>query len=224
MAVLFDLDGTLIDTAPDFYEALINFSAKYNLDILPNVDFNFLRSIVSDGSRTILKNTISGYDDLLTNDACVNNFISCYKETKFLGSKLFQGMQEILKVIESNDMSWGIVTNKPEYLTFPLLTTLNILPKPSCVVSGDSAAKAKPHPDPIIMACDILGVEPKECIYVGDAIRDIQAAQSCNMPAIAVEYGYIKYDDDPKLWNADYLAADTSALLKTLYTHFGWQQ
>ncbi|MBT4964229.1 MAG: HAD-IA family hydrolase [Francisellaceae bacterium] len=218
MAVLFDLDGTLVDTAPDFHEALITFSHEHNVMIKPEVDYEYLRNLVSNGSKSILINTLC-IDSLP--EYFVPSFISHYSNTCYQHSVLFPDMQDILNTLKGNNIPWGIVTNKPHKLTTALLKVLKILPAPHCVISGDSAPRAKPYPDPILMACDNIKLSPENCIYVGDAKRDIDAAHSCNMPAIAVEYGYIGKDDNPKTWNADIIVSSVKELKGELLNHFG---
>lgn len=222
MAVLFDLDGTLIDTAPDFHTALHSFAKTEGLKILDIVDYEYLRKIVSDGSKAILKNTIDGFQDEVPQEM-ITSFIKHYRETNFKDSTLFPGIQNILDILDKHGIKWGVVTNKPGFLTEPLMDIMSIQPAPSCIISGDSAQRSKPHPDPMLMACKQINAEPSSCIYVGDAKRDIQAAHSCDMPAIAVEYGYIKDENKPQLWNADYLVSNTEELENTIKKHFGWQ-
>ena len=198
--VLFDLDGTLLDTAPDLGTALNTQRAEHNLPPLPQ---EVIRPVVSHGSPALLKlgfgieQNDSRYAGMRARLLAIyGGCLSC--ETRF-----FPGIETVLQELERRTLRWGVVTNKPGYLTLPLLDKLGLDTRAACVVSGDSCARAKPWPDPLLVACHQLDLAPQDCIYIGDAERDIQAAHACGMPALLAEYGYIGPTDDIDSWEAD---------------------
>ena len=125
-------------------------------------------------------------------------------------------MPELIDTLDQNSLPWGIVTNKPARFTRPLLEQLNLSERAACAISGDTLAERKPHPAPLLMASREIGIEPEQAIYVGDAQRDIEAGRRAGMSTIGVTYGYITAGDDPDLWEADEMAADTKELTKIL--------
>ena len=127
-------------------------------------------------------------------------------------SRVFDGLSRLLAWLDDAGCPWGVVTNKPEYLTLPLLDALGLAARSACTVSGDSLPVRKPDPGPLLLACDIAGIDAWRSIYVGDAARDIEAGLAAGMGTIAAAYGYITEDDDPRAWGADILASDTEEL------------
>lgn len=199
-AVLFDLDGTLLDTAPDFVIALNALRAEEDLAPL---SASTIRAHVSHGSPAMIRVGFGG--DAM--DAAFERrrlrFLELYAAVLGQGTVLFEGMAEVLDVLEARGMPWGIVTNKPGWLTTPLLATLGLERRAACVISGDSTPRAKPFPDPLLAGARDVRVAPRECLYVGDAERDIEAARAAGMAALIALYGYLAADDEPQRWGGD---------------------
>lgn len=212
-AILFDLDGTLVDTAPDLGFALNSLLEQEGLPPLPH---DIIRPVASNGSAGLLS---LGFG-LTTDDAAFRplqqRFIHLYQDNIARGSHLFPGMPEVLDYLEQSDIIWGIVTNKPAFLTDPLAILLNLNERAACIVSGDTTPHAKPHPAPMLHACKLISIDPEHCLYVGDAARDIEAGKNAHMTTILARYGYISADDDPATWQADGSIDHPAELLKWL--------
>jgi len=197
-AVLFDLDGTLLDTAPDMVGALNALRAEESLAPMP---YDTIRSAVSHGSARVVK---AGFPD--ANPECSTRlqqrFLEIYRGALSRETRLFPGMDEVLDALTRRRIKSGIVTNKPAWLTEPLLAELGLRARFACVVSGDTVAERKPHPLPLLHAAALAEVAPTECIYVGDAERDVQAAHAAAMPALVANYGYLRSDEDSTRWAA----------------------
>jgi phosphoglycolate phosphatase len=198
-AVLFDLDGTVLDTAPDMVGALNRLREEHSLAPLP---FDAVRSAVSHGSARVVKTGFPDVDDA-SSLALQQRFLEIYRSALSHETRLFAGMEEVLEELAGWGMKSGIVTNKPGWLTEPLLAELGLSTRFACVVSGDSLAERKPHPLPLQHAAALAGVRPDECIYVGDAQRDVQAAHAAAMPALVANYGYLRADEDSRIWGGD---------------------
>lgn len=199
-AVLFDLDGTLVDTAPDLAHALNYVLISQNKNPL---SLSEIRPIASDGALGLLQ---LGFGIDKNNPEYISfreKLLQYYTDHIADDSRLFSGMENFLMRLESKKIPWGIVTNKPANLTEKLLKKLNLFDRTPCIVSGDTLSERKPHPAPLIYAAKILKISPTDCCYIGDAERDIQAAKAANMYAIAALYGYIHQDAKPELWQAD---------------------
>jgi N-acetyl-D-muramate 6-phosphate phosphatase len=198
-AVLFDLDGTLLDTAPDLYGALNQLRAEQNLGPLP---YDTVRGVVSHGSGRVVK---VGFPDTDGEDflALQRRFLEIYRGALSRETRLFPGMDEVLRKLANWHLKAGIVTNKPARFTDPLLAELGLTARFACVVSADTVAERKPHPLPLLHAAALAGVAPGECIYVGDAERDVQAAHAAGMPAVVAKYGYLWADEDATAWGGD---------------------
>jgi N-acetyl-D-muramate 6-phosphate phosphatase len=198
-AVLFDLDGTLLDTAPDMVGALNRLREQHSLAPLP---FDAVRSAVSHGAARIVKTGFPSADvEHLA--ALQQRFLEIYRGALCRETRLFAGMDEVLDALASWRMKIGIVTNKPAWLTDPLLEELGIRGRFACVVSGDTVAERKPHPLPLLHAAALAEVRADECIYVGDAQRDVQAAHAAEMPALVANYGYLRADESATDWGGD---------------------
>jgi len=198
-AVLFDLDGTLVDTAPDLGDALNAMRRKRGLSLIPDL---LCRAQASHGAQGLLR---LGFDvDRQHPDFADlrQEFLDYYAANLTCNSPLFDGMAEVLDAFDARAIKWGVVTNKPSEYTQPLLAHLGLLARAACVVSGDTCAHPKPHPAPVLHACELAQVTPDACIYVGDAERDIQAANAAGMPALVAMYGYISSEDRPHAWGA----------------------
>lgn len=198
-AVLFDLDGTLADTAPDMIAALNRLCAEMGTR---EISFAHARPHVSHGSRALVK---LGFPDADSDqvDLLIDRFLEAYARQLSEGTRLFAGMEEVLQSIEQSGRHWGIVTNKPARFTVPLIEALGLNKRAACVVSGDTVARSKPHAMPLLYACEVLALPPTHCLYVGDAERDIIAGRAAGMCTVAALYGYILTDDDPASWQAD---------------------
>jgi N-acetyl-D-muramate 6-phosphate phosphatase len=198
-AVLFDLDGTLLDTAPDMVGALNRLREEHCLAPLP---FDAVRSAVSHGAGRVVKTGFPNADEQHL-PALQQRFLEIYRGALSRETRLFAGMDEVLEALAGWRMKSGIVTNKAAWLTDPLLTELGIRARFACVVSGDTLAERKPHPLPLLHAAALAEVRPGECIYVGDAQRDVQAAQAAGMAALVANYGYLRADEDSRDWGGD---------------------
>jgi len=207
-AVLFDLDGTLVDTAPDMVAVLQAMQATH--DLKP-VDYEYGRAQVSNGAVGLLSIGFPGIEISFGDDLHLE-YLDRYAEMICEESRVFTGMDALLDLLDDIGCPWGVVTNKPEHLTHPLLEALGLDSRSACIVSGDSLPVRKPDPAPLLLACDIAGVDAYRAIYVGDAARDIEAGLRAGMATIAAGYGYITEDDDPREWGADIIAPDTEEL------------
>ena len=198
-AILMDLDGTLVDTAPDLVDVLNTLLVDRNL---PPVPFAIARNEVSNGALGLLR---LGFPKLRSDNALEPlrlEFLDIYTRHVCVNSRLFNGLEDILRELHNKSIPWGIVTNKPHSMTTPLLEALDLPHPPRCVVSGDRLPQRKPHPAPLRLGADELGIEAERCIYVGDARRDIDAGRAAGMATVAAAYGYIRAADDPGQWGA----------------------
>lgn len=204
-AVLFDLDGTLADTAPDLAAAINLMRRKRNLGVLP---FEQIRPLIFQGDAGLIRLAFqieSGHRDF---SVLREEFLNSYEAGVCVETKLFPGMLEIIEGLEARGVPWGIVTNKVERFTTPLVEALGLATRSACVVSGDTTAWQKPHPAPLLHAARALNVAPENIVYVGDDLRDIQAGLAAGMTTIAAGYGYCGTDVPPHRWGA-HQCADT---------------
>ena len=195
-ALLLDLDGTLLDTAPDMGGALNLLRAEHGLEPLPAAA---IRPVVSHGAMRLVALGFPGVAGEAFETLRLR-FLEIYAANLAVGTRLFPGFDTVLETLESRDLPWGIVTNKPGWLTGPLLAALGLERRAACVVSGDTVAERKPHPLPLLHAAEVVGVEPGQCVYVGDAERDIQAGRAAGMTTVVAAYGYIAAEEDPRQW------------------------
>lgn len=198
-AVFFDLDGTLADTAPDFARILHRMQIEHGLAPTP---FAVVRAQVSHGVRGMLGIGFGITPDAENYRDLAARFLELYSEGLCIKTSLFPGMAELLDHLESRSVPWGIVTNKPERYTHPLIAALGLTTRSACIVGGDTVARAKPHPDPLLHACATIDVEPTRCLYIGDDIRDITAGKAAGMTTLAAAYGYLGTDDPIDAWGA----------------------
>jgi phosphoglycolate phosphatase len=198
--VLFDLDGTLADTAPDMARALNLQLARHGRPPLP---FEAIRPHVSHGARAMMRIGFALEAGEADYAALRQEYLDIYGENLALATAPFPGIPQLLEALEARRVPWGIVTNKPAWLTDPLMGSLGLAGRAACVVSGDTAARPKPHPDPVLHACRLIGVDPRECWTVGDAQRDIAAGRAAGTGTLAALFGYLGEDDDPASWGAD---------------------
>jgi len=200
--VLFDLDGTLADTAPDLADALNTVLLNNNKDTLP---FEQIRPMVSHGGMALVSLGFGIEPEHPEFEPLRQQLLEIYASGIANKTRLFPGMAELLDFIESAGMNWGVVTNKPAWLTNPLLDALQLSRRTVSIVSGDTLAERKPHPLPLLHACEQAGSQGFECVYVGDAERDIVAGHKAGMKTIVALFGYIGTDDRPDTWGADAL-------------------
>jgi len=208
-ALLLDLDGTLLDTAPDMGGALNRLRAENGRDPLPA---SVMRPVVSHGSARLVSlgfPTASGaeYERLRL------RFLDIYAMNLADDTRLFAGAEALLSELERLGRPWGIVTNKPGWLTDPLLEALDLDRRAACVVSGDTLPERKPHPLPLLHAASVIGIEPGRCVYAGDAERDIQAGRAAGMTTVVAAYGYISAEDDPRSWQPAGMVTEPLQLL-----------
>ena len=197
--VLFDLDGTLLDTAPDLANAL-NVTLKRNgRDTLA---FETIRPVVSYGGRALIQLGFNLQPDHPEFEPLRLELLDYYLHHIADQTTLFPGMENVLHRLEDQGMPWGIVTNKPGWLTEPLLTAVGLRRRAAVVVSGDTLKENKPHPAPLLYACEKMQGTPAHCLYVGDAGRDIEAGQRAGMFTLIAMFGYIMETDQPDSWNA----------------------
>lgn len=207
-AVLFDLDGTLVDTAPDMVRVLQEMQSARGRD---PVAYELGRRYVSNGAIGLLRLAFPDENVEFGNDMH-QEYLERYAEKICEESRVFDGLGGLLDLLDEAGCPWGVVTNKPEHLTLPLLDALGLAARSACTVSGDSLPVRKPDPGPLLLACDIAGIDAWRAVYIGDASRDIEAGLAAGMSTIAAAYGYITEDDDPREWGADILATDTEEL------------
>jgi N-acetyl-D-muramate 6-phosphate phosphatase len=197
-AVLLDLDGTLLDTAPDLARALN--ALRIEQQLAP-VAFEHIRPQVSNGANAVVRVGFPEADaprfELLR-----ARFLELYRAELVIDTQLFPGFDEVLSQLEAHHIPWGVVTNKPRWLTEPLLQQLGLFQRAGCVLSGDSLPVRKPDPLPLLTAARQLNVEPARCLYLGDALRDMQAARAANMVALGASFGYIGAHDAVHDWPA----------------------
>lgn len=212
-AVFFDLDGTLVDTAPDFHTVLNSMLAEAGKPILP---YEKVRTQVSNGARAVVQAGFGLAPGEENFDAVLAEFLDRYVGHLTVGSQLFAGMDEVLDKLEALGIPWGIVTNKPERFTTPLLAGLKLADRVGPVICPDHVAERKPHPEGLLKAAAMVGADPQRCVYVGDHDRDIAAGRNAGMKTIGVLFGYIDEGEDPKNWQADMYAADAAELAQLL--------
>jgi N-acetyl-D-muramate 6-phosphate phosphatase len=198
--VLFDLDGTLADTARDLANALN--AVRLTRD-LPELPFELIRPTVSHGGNAMIKRAFDlemgdpGFDEIR------EQFLNYYLENIAEETKLFEGMEELLLSLEEENKAWGIVTNKTTWLTSPLLEALSLDKRAACIICGDTLEYSKPHPAPILHACELIQADPASTVYIGDAQRDIESGRRAGTKTLIALYGYIDEDEDTESWCAD---------------------
>jgi phosphoglycolate phosphatase len=207
--VLFDLDGTLLDTARDMAEALNRLRISEGLEAL---ELAQVRPLVSHGAPSMLRFAF-GDPEPARYEALRTQFLDFYRAALAVHTCLFAGFDSVLDAIERAGLRWGVVTNKPGWLAAPLLVEVGLIPRCGCLVAGDTLAERKPHPLPLLHAAGLLGVEARECAYVGDAERDVQAARNAGMIPLVAGFGYLAEGEDPAAWKADAIIAQPKDLI-----------
>jgi len=212
-AVLFDLDGTLIDTAPDFIRCLNQLRQRHGLPPLPPEQ---IRRSVSNGARAMIRLGFGlepgepGYDERHA------DFLDLYEAGVALETTLFEGMDRLLSSLEARSIPWGIVTNKPVRFAAPLIQALDLSERCATLICPDHVSQRKPHPEPLLLACHRLGVAARDSLYVGDHERDIEAGRRAGMQTVAVRYGYIEDPESVPQWQADFIADTVKDLTNLL--------
>lgn len=215
-ALLLDLDGTLIDTAVDLVESLQILLQGHGR---ARVDYSLARPAVPNGSAAIVK---IGFGDLDTSadadklEQLRLELLDIYQQQLTQNPDLFAGLDEALQAWEATGKPWGIVTNKPRFLTEPLLQHIRIDRRIAVLVCGDDLEQRKPHPLPLLHAAEQLGLDPQDCVYLGDDQRDVVACRAANMPVLVAAYDYIPAGEDPVQWHADGLVEHPSQLLEKI--------
>jgi phosphoglycolate phosphatase len=201
--ILFDFDGTLADTAPDLGAAANRQRERAGLEPLP---LEVLRPYSSAGARGLLRCALNLMPTDEAYEAHRVQFLKDYEAAMTVDTCLFDGVPELLAQIKNEGMAWGIVTNKATYLATPIVKALGLAQDCAVLVCGDTTAHSKPHPLPLLHAAQQAGYDVERCLYVGDDLRDIQAAQAAGMPSIAAAYGYCGPEHPPETWQADHCA------------------
>jgi N-acetyl-D-muramate 6-phosphate phosphatase len=195
-AALFDLDGTLLDTAPDMAAALNALRIEQHEQ---PIEFARIRLQVSNGAAAVVRVGFPGADAARAEQLRLR-FLDIYARQLADQTRLFRGFDEVLGTLEAHGIPWGVVTNKPAYLTEPLLAALNLSARAACVVSGDTLAERKPHPAPLRLAAERIGIPAEQCLYLGDALRDVQAAIAARMLPLGARFGYLDAAEEPERW------------------------
>ncbi len=212
--VFFDLDGTLADTAPDLVAATNQLLSARNLPLKP---YEQLRPCASAGARGLIGGAFgidTKHPDFIP---LRDEFFANYEKALFVHSKLFEGMEHLLNQLESAQLPWGIVTNKSERFTNPLIELMGLSQRSISTVSGDTTPHSKPHPEPILHAARIANLDPNKSLYVGDDIRDIIAGKAAGMKTVAAAYGYCGCEEPPEAWGADFIIQTPQELLQIIF-------
>lgn len=216
-AVLFDLDGTLIDTAADFIRIIQDMCRDKQCDV---VAADLIRTQVSEGARAMVKLV---YPELDVEDpvflAHRQRFLDVYGDDIAVETDLFEGMYPLLEALESQNIPWGIVTNKPRWLSEALLKALNLTERCAVLVCPEDVSKTKPDPEPMYLAAKRIQIQPENCIYVGDHPRDIDAGRHAQMYTILAAYGYLplQHKDDLTAWQADCIVNTVAELQQVIH-------
>ena len=209
-ALLFDLDGTLADTAPDLGEALNQLLLEHGRGPLP---MESLRPHVSSGARGMIGAGLGITPTDPDYPGLQQRFLSIYQDALCVGTRLFPGMDEHLGELEARGIPWGVVTNKSQRFAIPLMEGLGLRQRSLCIVCGDSAQRAKPHGHPMHLASALLGIAASACIYVGDDERDVISGRAAGMTTIIAGWGYLGDGKPPASWGADAIAASPQDIL-----------
>jgi phosphoglycolate phosphatase len=212
-AVLFDLDGTLIDSAPQLVGALNQLRQQYNLSPIP---FLVGRPFASHGAAGLLKAGFNMDKNDPFFDARVQEFLDIYKEVFNQNMQCMEGIEELINTLNLRKISWGIMTNKAKKFAQPIVSSHPVLKSAGCLIAGDDVSVPKPSPEGLIKASQMLSIEPSDIIYLGDDRRDVMAANDAGMVSMAARYGYLEVGDDAKSWGAQYIIDKPSELLDYL--------
>jgi phosphoglycolate phosphatase len=211
--ILFDLDGTLLDTAPDLADALNTVLVENQRSPLP---FEDIRPAVSHGGIALIELGFRLDRSDPAFEPLRQRLLEVYRENVSRHTQPFPGITELLDSIERRGLNWGIVTNKPGWLTEPLLKDLGLFDRAACIVSGDTLDERKPHPAPMLHASELANSRPEHCVYIGDAQRDIEAGNNAGMQTLVALFGYLQEEDEPQTWNASSMIEQPEDLLAWL--------
>lgn len=212
-AVLFDLDGTLADTAPDLAAAVNKMRVDRGLDMVPLED---LRPLASAGARGLLGGAFGIGPEHHDYASMREEFLANYEADLCIETTLFPGIGELLDELDAREIRWGIVTNKVGRLTMPLVASLGLAERASCVVAGDTTPHSKPHPAPLLFAANEMALQPEKIVYIGDDLRDVQAGFAAGMVTVAAAYGYCGTDLPPAMWHAQHIVDSPGQLQRLL--------
>lgn len=215
-AVLFDLDGTLLDTAPDFVYVVNTLLEEYNKPPLPS---DTIRSTVSNGARALISLAFEVDEGHADFPLLRERLLALYLEHLAVATTPFPGIIETLLFLAENSIPWGIVTNKPSAYTDPLLRRIDLQIQADVVICPEHVTHPKPHPEPLLLACKKINCRPANSIYVGDHRRDIDAGRLAGMKTVAASYGYIHEDDSADNWNADH-CIDSATQLNAILARY----
>ena len=213
-AVLFDLDGTLLDTAPDFIAVLNAMRADRGMQPLPHAT---IRAVVSNGARALVTLGFGRREGDADFEPLNEELRARYAGHLAVHTRLFPGLDAVLHALESRGVPWGIVTNKPSQYTLPLLAALQLDGRCGAVVCPDQVTHTKPHPEPMYKACAQLGVDPARCLYAGDHERDIAAGRNAGMQTLVAGWGYIGEGEQPRDWQPDFIVDSVAAFGDLLF-------
>lgn len=199
-AVLFDMDGTLLDTAPDFIAICQAMLAERGF---PRVDDKLIRDEISGGARAMVSAAFAMSPEAPEFEALRLEFLARYQTDCAVHSKLFDGMAELLADIEKTKLIWGVVTNKPVRFAQPIMEQLGLSERSAVLICPDHVTRSKPDPEPLLLACKMLDLDPSSVLFVGDDLRDIESGRDAGTKTAAVRYGYIHPNDNPDHWGAD---------------------
>lgn len=212
-SVLFDLDGTLFDTAPDIIDALNRVLKHHGRDA---VSLEVLRSRINGGSLALLGHTFNIDENHPDFAPLKEQLLSHYAEITDYKTTVFEGIHPLLDYLDAQNILWGIVTNRYTQLAQPLVKHFGLTSRAGCLVGADLVKQPKPHPDSLLYACDLLKINPKETLYIGDSHTDIQAAHAAGMTAMLALYGYIPANENPLDWSADHTVNNPQEILEWL--------
>lgn len=215
--VLFDLDGTLVDTAPDMVGALQSMQRAFGVE---PIDYAIGRNYVSNGAAGLMTVGFPLADEEERQDL-IEDYLERYAKRLCDETRVFDGVDTLLEQMDKAEVLWGVVTNKPEHLTNPLLELLGLSTRCCCAVSGDTLPVKKPDPAPLLLGSDIAGIPPHRTLYIGDAERDIEAGRRAGMATVAAGYGYITEDTDPREWDPDLIVTTTGELAESVQSAVG---
>jgi phosphoglycolate phosphatase len=216
-AVLFDLDGTLLDTAPDFVVVVNQLRNQYDL---PNLDSDLIRATVSHGARALITLAFGLQEGEKDFEILRQQLLTRYSQHLDVETRPFDGIPALLNWLENSNILWGIVTNKPRLYAEPILQSLKLSERCHTLICPDDVSKTKPHPEPMHLACQQLSITEQQTLYIGDHRRDIEAGKNANMRTIAANYGYIDANDPADQWHADFIVNHANEIKPLLQTHF----
>jgi 2-phosphoglycolate phosphatase len=216
-AVLFDLDGTLLDSAPDFHLVINKMLQSRNRDL---ISLAALKHQVSNGARAMVRYTFPQVTTDTELESLKTEFLALYLKNINRKSCLYPGVEQVIRFLEANSISWGIVTNKPEHYTTPIIAHFQCFEGAKVVICPDHVKHTKPHPEPLFLACRKMSISADNCCYIGDHERDIIAGKAANMYTIGCNYGYLNENEDSNAWQADALVEHPLHIIEQLKTQF----